>query len=90
MYNGLGVGHHHSYLPVVASSYSSDGLRANYKRRHTRTRENEYALDLEDYDISNTWKYLFAMESEGAKAMNLNYDTMFNDPIVRMALDKVH
>ena len=88
--NGVGVGHHHSYMPIIPSSYSSDGLRANYKRRNTRTRQSEYQLDLEDYDISNTWKYLFDIETEGSKAMPLNYDSLFNDPIVRVALDKVH
>ena len=84
----LGTGHHHHYLPVVASSYSSEGMRANYKRRRTRTQRTNYPMELEDYDVTKKWQYLMALSQGDGEAQN--YDSMFNNPIVRTALDKVH
>ena len=46
-----------------------------------------YVLDIEDYDISKDWDYLFDIVSEGEKVNN--YDSMFNDPIVRTMIDKI-
>ena len=45
-------------------------------------------MELEDYDVTKKWQYLMALSQGDGEAQN--YDSMFNNPIVRTALDKVH
>ena len=54
--------------------------------RHTRTRQPDYPMDPDEYDISRTWQYLFDLEENGEVARN--YDAFYNEPIIRSLLGR--
>ena len=44
-------------------------------------------MNPDEYDISKDWQYLFDIVKDSDKVED--YDTMFNDPIVRKMIDKI-
>ena len=46
-----------------------------------------YVMNPDEYDISKDWQYLFDIVKDSDKVED--YDTMFNDPIVRKMIDKI-